>query len=278
MKIIEQRLLSLSILVAGLGLYFPWYKQVYEKYQYRQAYSNCFKSKLAEPTKFGKSYNADSPRTDKPYKGDLSEGVPFTTRHMYDNALPRNLVSQVGLAVSPDGKTVYELTDNGIKARDRITNIEEYFELPPSFPRLSWGTDIAYDSKRDLVSLVSFGGEGFFYRFDVKQGKWLDFSSVHNIDIQSLTYDRTLDRYLAWANGSLLTMSETGNFLSQDRIIDKMAGFYQLYDRGNESVPVVEIAANGNNLTLITHSSSSVRSIWHYDYDAKTAQLTYKAN
>lgn len=246
MKIIEQRLLALSILVAGLGLYFPLYKQIYKKHQYHQSYSNCFKSKLEQPREIRKH------------------------RH--------HPISQIGTAVAPDGTTVYELTDNGIKARDRRTGIQEYFALPASFPRLSWGTDIAYDSKRDLVSLISFGGERFLYRFDVKQGEWLDFSSVHNIDVQSLTYDRTLDRYLAWANGSLITMSGTGRVLSQEQITDKMAGFARLYDRGNEPVPAVEIAASGNNLNLIAYSGSSIQSIWHYDYDAKTAQLTYRAN
>ena len=191
------------------------------------------------------------------------------------------LVRQTGIAVSPDGKEIYELADTGIMITDY--NGRRKFEIPRKFPELSWGTDIAYDSKRDIVSLVSLGGEGYFYRFDVKKRRWLDVRSLNNLDLKSLTYDRTSDRYIAWADdylnmNDLLFISGTGKLLSTKSISDRLTGFYRQYDRGNERFPVVEIAANGNNLALMTYEGNSIQSIWHYDMDSKDIRLTYKSN
>ena len=206
--------------------------------------------------------------------------------------------STTGIAISPDRIQVYEITQAGIKVTDKNTGKQKEYKLPRKFPELSWATDIAYDSKRDLVSLVSFGGEGYFYRFDVKKRRWLDVRSVNNMDIKSLTYDRISDRYIAWAEDygghadDLLFISGEGELLSKETVSDRLTGFYRQYDRGNDSTPIVEIVAKGNNIALITRSyhpwqpefSSSSRSvnpiysIWHYDLDSKDIRLTYKSN
>ncbi|MEM7593923.1 MAG: hypothetical protein AAF383_20865, partial [Cyanobacteria bacterium P01_A01_bin.83] len=201
-------------------------------------------------------------------------------------------ISQTGIAVSPDGTEIYELTQTGIKVTNQDGSQKE-FKLPGKFPELSWGTDIAYDSQRDLIALVSLGGSGHFYRFDVRKRRWLDVRSVNNLDIQSLTYDRVSDRYIAWAEdflerGELIFISGTGELLAQEQVGNKMPGFYRHYDRGNEAAPAVEIAAQGNNIALIVRKNNEygitisdnnpVQSIWHYDVDSKTVRLTYKSN
>ena len=248
---IKQRLLAASILVAGLGLCSPVYKQIYKLSirSFQEHFSTKF-VKLRKP---------------------CSKAIAYGTS------------SQIGVAISPDGTEIYRLTDNGIKVTNQDTGEQRYYELPRTFPQLSWGTDIAYDSRRDIVSLVSLGGEGYFYRFDVQQRHWLDARSLDNIDLQSLTYDPTSDRYVAWADdygwnrGSLLFISGTGELLFQENVSDRMIGFERLYDRGNEMPPVVEILARGNNISLMVHNKNSVQYIWHYDLDSKNVQLTYKS-
>ena len=208
--------------------------------------------------------------------------VKWTLKGAKDKSDRSFVRSQTGIAISPDGKEIYELTDTGI----RITNCngkQKEFEIPRKFPELSWGTDIAYDSKRDIVSLVSLGGDGYFYRFDVKKRRWLDVRSLNNLDLKSLTYDRTSDRYIAWGENylnmdDLLFISGTGKLLSTESISDRLTGFYRQYDKGNERSSVVEIAANGNNLALMTYQGNSIQSIWHYDLDSKDIRLTYKSN
>ena len=189
-----------------------------------------------------------------------------------------NLISQRKFAVSSKSNKVYELVSNGIQVRDKLSGKQNNFELPSDFPRLSWGTDIAYDSKRDIVSIVSLGGEGFLYRFDAKKRKWLDVRSLNQIDIDSFTYDEVADRYLAWAHGNLLFISSSGELLSRESMTDKMKGFYRLYDRGNEQPPAVEIVADGDNIALMTYSGNSIKYIWYYNHNLKTVQLTYKSD
>ena len=189
-----------------------------------------------------------------------------------------NLVSQRKFAVSSKNNKIYELVSNGIQVRDKLTGEQNSFELPIDFPRLSWGTDIAYDSKRDIVSIVSLGGEGFLYRFDAKKSKWLDVRSLNQIDIDSFTYDEVADRYLAWAHGSLLFISSSGKLLFTELMTDKMKNFYRLYDRENEQPPGVEIVANGDNIALINYSNNSIQSIWYYNHNLETVQLTYKSD
>lgn len=252
---IKQRLLASSILVAGLGLYSPIYKQIYMRSV--RSFSKHLGQKRATPSKpCWKKYNRHT----------SSQGS-----------------SQIGTAISADGTKIYRLADNGIKLTDRQTGREKYFSLPRQFPRLSWGMDIAYDSKRDIVSIVSLGGEGYFYRFDARKGRWQDVRSLNNVDIKSLAYDPTYDRYVAWAEdfgqnkGKLLFLSDRGKLLYQENISDRMMGFDRLYDRHNEELPPVEIFARGNKLALIAHSGHSIQSIWHYDMDANTTKLTYRS-
>jgi hypothetical protein len=254
---IKQRLFALSILVAGLGLYLPLYKQVYKLSV--QSFQAHFLTEFAEPIRPKKPCHKL-----KRNKVKTAKTLPSTS-------------SQIGIAISPDGGEIYQLTNNGIQVSNQETGEQKNFKLPHKFPELSWGTDIAYDSKRDIVSLVSFGGEGYFYRFDVQKHRWLDVRSTNNIDLKSLTYDSVSDRYIAWADGNLLFISGTGELLLIDRLGDRMTGFAQLYDRGNEMPPPVEIFARGNSISLIIYAHNSVQYIWHYDLAENTLELTYQS-
>ena len=217
--------------------------------------------------------------------------VELTTKQISNrNKKLTSIVGQRGVAVSPDGKQIYEITETGIKISDRQTGKQQSYDLPDDFPELSWATDIAYDSKRDLVSVVSLGGEGHFYRFDVKNRRWLDVRSLHNVDLHSLAYDRTYDRYIAWGEdyaenkGNLFFISSIGELQSQEDLSDRMKGFYRLYDRHNAPAIPVEIVANGNDLALIArqnsywtdNSDSPIAAIWHYDRNANTVKLSYQ--
>ena len=250
---IKQRLLASSILVAGLGLYSPLYKQIYQSSI--QSWQEHF----------------------------FSASEPITRRKPCRKTTLPSTGSQIGIATSTYGKKVYQLTDNGIKIINRKTGRQKHYNLPRRFPELSWGTDIAYDSKRDLVSLVSLGGEGYLYRFDARKRRWLDMRSLDNIDIKSLTYDRNSDRYVAWAEdfgsvgGNLLFISGNGELLFQESIGDRMTELYQHRDRFDAKPTAVEIFARGNNIALMTYSGNSLQYVWHYDLAEDTIQLTYKS-
>ena len=218
--------------------------------------------------------------------------TPFTlTTQEINNHSPKlkSVIGQRDVAIAPDGKT-YELTATGIQVSDRVSGQQEIYPLPDSFPKLSWATDLAYDSKRNLVAVVSYGGEGYFYRFDAYHRRWLDVKSLNNIDLQSLTYDPIFDRYIAWSEsfvgdeGNLWFISSNGELQFSENISDRLKEYHRLYNRASESAPPVEIVANGNDIALVARHNpqrkfdvvSPIAAIWHYDRYSNTVRLSYK--
>jgi hypothetical protein len=191
----------------------------------------------------------------------------------------RNLgyIAEGKFAVSPGG-AIYSLKRDDLAIVDRKTGTQRDFPLPGNFPAFSWPMDVAYDSRRDIVSVISLGGEGFFYRFDARAKKWIDFRSMNNIDVYSLAYDKNLDRYVAWTDtGDLLFISGEGHALFKARVTDKLPGFGRLYDRNNSRAPRIGIAPDGNNVALVAFSGDSVRSIWEYEVESQIGRLTYRS-
>ncbi len=90
--------------------------------------------------------------------------------------------------------------------------------LPEDFPEISWPTDVAYDNRRNYYSIISLGGEGHLYRYSPDKEMWIDFNSTKNFDINSIFYDKKMDRYVAWANfinrGSLVIFDGDGKLVS----------------------------------------------------------------
>ncbi|MEM6614643.1 MAG: hypothetical protein AAF652_20850 [Cyanobacteria bacterium P01_C01_bin.72] len=205
MEKIKQRLIASSALIAGFVIFSPVYQKLY------RLKSPCFQ-KYHQPAKLA--------ATTHPSKFDQSRREYRTKKSTFTRA--NDSVTPIGMAISPDGREIYRLTKSGISIFNRNTGEYHNFDLPLNFPRLSWGTDLAYDSRRDLVSLVSFGGEGYLYRFDARQRRWLDVRSLDNIDLKSLTYERTLDRYVAQVEdfgmneGNLVFISGDGELLQQE--------------------------------------------------------------
>jgi hypothetical protein len=148
-----------------------------------------------------------------------------------------------------------------------------------NFPAFSHPTALAYDSKRDIVSVATYGGEGFLYRFDVKKKQWIDFRSLNIIDICYLSYDQSSDRYIAWASrGGLLFISGDGNILFTKNITKKLTGFGRLpVGHGPYGpLPCINIVPKGNDIALYYVRENSIKNIWYYNLDTDTAVLTYK--
>lgn len=149
--------------------------------------------------------------------------------------------------------------------------------FPDNFPRLSWPSALAYDSQRDLISLVSFGGEGYLYRYDAARGAWKDYRSLQNTDLQSLAYDPSSDRYVGWTSwGSLYFMNGEGEPSGSIEIIDRLKGFKRLYDHANRPAPPVLLAPRGEQLAILALDGDQVAGIWYYDLELDVTQHTYR--
>ncbi|WP_374539625.1 hypothetical protein [Chitinimonas taiwanensis] len=121
---------------------------------------------------------------------------------------------------------VYTLENDQLVRSERRSGKRESYALPATFPRLSWPTALAYDTRRHIVTLSSLGGEGFLYRFNARSGKWLDYRSLDNLDLNALSYDAKADRYMGWSSeGSLVFLSHAGQLQTSRRILDQLSGF-----------------------------------------------------
>lgn len=195
---------------------------------------------------------------------------------------PTDAAPQIILAPSKTVKAlqdqlVYQVVGNDLFTVDQSTGKRIKLDLPDNFPSFSWPMDVAYDSKRHYVTLASLGGEGFLYRYDTNTGKWLDFRSLNNVDINTLAYDEVADRYVAWTtDGSLFFATPDGTPLFTRRLSKRLQNFNRLYDTGNARPPALMLVPKGEQIALIKPENRSVGYIWYYDVKLDLVQLTYK--
>ena len=181
------------------------------------------------------------------------------------------------IAMSMSGEEIYRLNGDELEILNQLEGSNETMTLPPNFPQFSWAMDLAYDTRRNIISVVTLGGEGYLYRFDAMRKQWIDLRSLSNIDIFSLSYDQLKDRYVAWISGGrLLFFSGDGNALFVRNVLPRLTGFGRLYDRGNERPPRLTIVPNEDDIALIYISENCVKNIWLYDVEDDTAMLTYR--
>lgn len=179
--------------------------------------------------------------------------------------------------LSGSGRQAYTLSDVGLQMTDIESGQKSQLPVPTSFPAFSWATAVAYDKDLDIVTVVTLGGEGFFYRYDAKRKQWLDYRSLNNIDITSLAYDPQAKRYAAWtSDGALLSISSKGDLLGSKAMKPKLSGFGTLYDGGNASPPPLTLAPRGAQIALVHIQDNEVSMIWTYNEKTEQAQLTYK--
>jgi hypothetical protein len=172
---------------------------------------------------------------------------------------------------------LFKLNDSGIEVVSKHQSSKQNFDLPDDFPRFSWVSGVAFDSKRNIVTVASYGGEGFLYRFDTNKNKWIDYVSLNNQDILYLSYDQFLDRYVGWTtDGELTFLSATGTLLFGENVKDRIQGFGRLYDGGNSSVPTLVVRPRGNDIALIYINCQHVIRVWNYQISTHSSQLTYK--
>jgi hypothetical protein len=190
---------------------------------------------------------------------------------------------------SPTGSKIYSIETNGspgLLISNRQGEVASLATLPAGFPELSWAMGIAYDSKRNLIVVSSLGGEGFVYRFDISQNKWLDYTSLEGIDLTFLSYNAESDSLVGWQipAGGLCFLSPDGKFQKSISLKTRLPEFgYDQSAYGFEQS--IRIVANGDNITLLRHDDSSpftpdregaVTKIWSYSSLQDKVRFTYK--
>jgi hypothetical protein len=189
----------------------------------------------------------------------------------------QRLLLEGKVAVSRFNRDIYLLANDELRVMNRQSGQTVAVPLPTSFPRFSWAMDLACDVHLNIVTVVTLGGEGYLYRYDAKNHRWLDYRSLNNIDITSLAYDPQGRRYAAWtSDGDLLFISNQGQALSSKQLGKQLSGFGATYDGHNRASPRLILAPRGPQIAILQVAAEGVMNIWTYDDIARQVMLTYK--
>jgi hypothetical protein len=205
--------------------------------------------------------------------------IPWSLTGPVDEKATYRYLGEGKVAISPSLQKRFQLVSDRLEMFDlRNGAAVPIADLPPNFPAFSWPMDITYDTRRDMVVVVSLGGEGFLYRFDAKNQRWVDFRSMRDIDVFALAYDQKLDRYVGWtSSGGLIFIDAASGAVMQRRVVDRLTAFGRLYDGLNRQPPRLTIVPQGDDIMLVYIEAGQVRRIWHYDVQTDSVEFTYSA-
>lgn len=152
---------------------------------------------------------------------------------------------------------------------------------PPSdFPELKKIKVIAFDSKRNILSVVKEDG---IYKYDTNRRKWIDYKTGNFYAIISFCYDKKTDKYIGLSINhkqiiKLHNFDENGDHLFDIEIPERPRGLGELLDEGNPSAPLppFKLIANGDDAVLISTDGVRITNIWHLDLRLEIGLLTYK--
>jgi hypothetical protein len=183
-------------------------------------------------------------------------------------------------AVSEDGREAYYLKGNGstlVWAPDGLNGRTEKVQLPANLPPLSWGSGLAWNTRKGVLVLVSFGGEGYLYRYDTRNHKWLDSHSMQNRDFINISLNPMTGDYLAISEkAELERFNELGELQDLLPLGKLLPDLDSTYDKGNGRLDGLVVAADGAATALLNVRNGTVTHIWTYDQRTRKAQLTYK--
>lgn len=208
------------------------------------------------------------PKDGKRYTGIVRGGGPFAMR----NGGPA--------AVREDGREAYVLEGNGgtlMWYSQGLSGPSVKVALPPDLPDLSWGSGMVWDTRRNVLAIVSFGGEGHFYRYDTRARKWLGARSLQNRDLHSLAQDPSTGRYFSISDkAELVVFNENGELEEVQPLAKALPDLDSTYDRGNERMNGLAVAAGKGAVAILNIRDASVTHIWTYELGSRKGQLTYK--
>ena len=181
---------------------------------------------------------------------------------------------------SEDGGDTYYLEGNGgrlMRAPNGLSGKSEEIKLPANMPPLSWGSGLAWDTRRGVLVIVSHGGEGYFYRYDTRQHTWLDSHSLLDRDFLSVALNPTTGDYVAIsATAELARFNGLGEVQEIVPLIDSLADLDSTYDKHNGRLQNLIVAADGEATAVLNVRNGTVTHIWTYAHRTGKTQLTYR--
>jgi hypothetical protein len=162
-------------------------------------------------------------------------------------------------------------------APDGLNGRKEKLQAPANLPALSWASGLAWDTRKGILAMASFGGEGYLYRYDTRNRQWLDAHSLQNHDLIGLTFNRTRGEYVGITEKvELVRINELGELDGIEPLGKLLPDLDSTYDKGNGRLNSLTVNAEGDVVVLSNVRNGTVTRIWTYDQRTRKAQLTYK--
>jgi hypothetical protein len=183
---------------------------------------------------------------------------------------------------NPEGDMTYAMSrgEQGyVLAIDKKTGHKTQFAATANLPNFAFPSAMALDTRHHILSLITLVGEGFIYRYDLKQQRWIDYHSMKDIDVTSCAYDQVHDRYIAISGyGALLFISSDGKIQASMPLLKQLAGVDRLYDKdGRSALAMPMIIPRENGAVLVGYAGDSVKLVWYLDYTKNQTRLTYSS-
>jgi hypothetical protein len=190
------------------------------------------------------------------------------------------------VAHDPEGRKYYGIASHGVVEIDADFKSASELDMGLEVPRLSWPSDITFDSKRRRVMMTSSGGGGYLYAFDVAKRQWSALIEKHGVEC--VTYHPQRDAMfgigLAFgrenAKPDLCRLDAEGKMVSRQPITGIPAGSLS----GGPGVCGIQLAPAERHLVLISsphgvrpRSGNVPTYIYLIDLDTAQATLTWKS-
>lgn len=165
------------------------------------------------------------------------------------------------------------------------------FPVSLDVPRISGGAGI-YVEAENAIYWVTWSGEGFLYRLDVRTGRWRVVRSMLQEDANSMIYDPEGRRMLmpgGFPNFKGVWIEDlVGGTTFVPISAEALVGLTDFYDRGNGPAPYVRaLAVQGNTLLVVADgrgtfqrevSGTAAFRIWQIDLADGSVQLVSYRN
>jgi hypothetical protein len=158
----------------------------------------------------------------------------------------RSLQKFGACAVGDDGSEAYCLQGNGgtlMWFPKGVGAPGQKVDLPKNLPELSWGAGLAWDSRKGVLAIVSFGGEGHFYRYDTRSRQWLGARSLQNRDLLSVALDALTGGYVGISEkAELVIFNQNGELEEVRPIRNALTDLDSTYDKNNSRLEGLTLA------------------------------------
>ena len=187
----------------------------------------------------------------------------------------------LAVSLSDRDSEAYALQSNGSQLTWFPKGIDgpssEQVAMPPNLPALSWGSGTAWNTQSGVLAIVSSGGDGYFYRYDTRNRRWLDAHALKYQDLTGVAHNAVTGGYVAISGkAELLFFNENAELVDVRPLAPMLQQLSEAREHGVGSLEGLMVVAQGDLVALVNVRDANVTHIWTYAMSSRQAQLSYR--